>query len=121
MLKHAKQAELEEHLPFEVLEAGFEDNIFGKTYQTVYFNVSTQNQQALIDEVTMNLKKGKSSSFSATDLVAKAGVTIDQDFLFPKANLEVTETQHQKQTELLIAVLNGFKIHPHQEGSKHLS
>ena len=95
-------------MPFDVLEAGFEDNVFGKTYQTIYLNVASQNQQSLTDETINNLKTGLPCNYSAQDIVEKTAVKIEPEFLFPAENQEISEVQHEKHTELLVAVLNGF-------------
>ena len=49
-LDHKLTTELDDHIPFPVLEAGFDDNTVTKLYRTVFFQVSSCSQQSLLDK-----------------------------------------------------------------------
>jgi hypothetical protein len=51
-MNHQLTKDLVDHLPFEIMEFGFDDNTFDMFYRTVYLQVESHSQQGLLDHVS---------------------------------------------------------------------
>jgi len=56
-LEHKKEKGLSDHVPFNIYEAGFDDNKFDKLYRTIYFQVEQEDQSTFLEEKALTPKK----------------------------------------------------------------
>jgi hypothetical protein len=109
-----------DHLPFNTLEAGFDDNKYETIYRTIYFQVAEVRQQEFLEllnsdsVLTSDQLSAKQSllknGLTAQDYIKQNRLKIDPEFLFTEDTESVSPVELSRQLELFSAVLNGFKI-----------
>lgn len=117
-MRHQLTKELGDHLPFEVLEAGFDDNTYDVLYRPIYLQVKRATQHGLLLEKERSKPaKGIVPSITVQDYITKCNLEIEPEFLMPGAvkgkegeakKSKVKDDEEVVALEMLVAALNGF-------------
>ena len=125
-MRHQLTTQLSDHLPFEVLEAGFDDNTFDVLYRPIFFQVKRATQQTfLIEAARMKDKPAKAGpkstgpSITVQDYITKCNLEIESEFLLPSQpgsakkqssnnKGKVKNEDADLALEMLVAAINGF-------------